>query len=40
MDVLLKRREDGKKSLEQREKAKEHRIMATEKSKLKPKFDK
>ena len=36
MDVLLKRREDGKKSLEQREKAKEHRIMATEKSKLKP----
>ena len=36
MDVLLKRREDGKKSLEAREKAKEHRIMATEKSKLKP----
>jgi hypothetical protein len=36
MDVLLKRREDGKKSQEARDKAKEHRHMATEKTKLKP----
>jgi hypothetical protein len=36
MDVLLKRREDGKKSLEKREKAKEHMKMATEKSRLNP----
>lgn len=36
MDVLLKRREDGKKSVEARDKAKEHKHMATEKTKLKP----